>query len=73
VKTIQYIQHRLQVAGRTDPLFTGDALAALHEHSQGLPRSLNNLANMALLAGFIQQAQTIHRELVDGIVQEIEG
>ena len=69
----RYIQHRLAVAGRTEPLFTEGALAALYEHSQGLPRSLNNLANMALLAGFTRQMHEVDVDLVHSIVHEVEG
>jgi len=71
--TSQYILHRLKVAGRHKLLFTDEAVAALYEHAQGLPRSLNNLANMALLAGFAEQAQVIDKALVDSIIYDVEG
>ena len=69
----RYIQHRLAVAGRTRPLFTEGALAALYEHSQGLPRSLNNLANVALLTGFTRGMREIDGDLVHGVVHDVEG
>ena len=69
----QYIQYRLRIAGRVGSLFSEDAITTLYEHAQGLPRSLNNLANMALLAGFTRQAQTIDRSLVESIVYDVEG
>ena len=71
--TTQYIQHRLKVAGRSTALFTNEALAALYRHSHGLPRSLNNLAGMALVAGFAKEAHMIDRSLIDEVSGEVEA
>ena len=45
-----YIRHHLQLAGRSDPLFTDDAIALIHDSSRGTPRGVNRLALSALLA-----------------------
>jgi len=71
--SVCYVQHRLAVAGRVEPLFTTDALAALYQYSQGLPRSLNHLANMALLAGFASGARGIDGALVHDVAHDVEG
>ena len=36
------------------PLFTPDALAALHRAADGLPRRLNHLADLALLVAYAE-------------------
>lgn len=51
-ETGRYLAHRLAVAGRSEPLFDDGAVAALHRHSGGLPRRVNQLAASALLEGF---------------------
>ena len=47
-----YIRHHLGLAGRTDPLFSDDAIAAIHASARGIPRALNNLCLQALIAAF---------------------
>ncbi len=45
-----YIRAHLQHAGRSDTLFSDDAVRAIHGHARGLPRAINRLAVTALLA-----------------------
>ena len=42
--------HHLQLAGRSDPLFTDDATALIHGSGRGKPRAVNRLALAALIA-----------------------
>ncbi len=53
-ETAAYVAGRLQAAGLQDgqTLFTTDALFALHRASDGLPRRLNRLADLALLIAY---------------------
>ncbi len=59
----QYIDFRLSVTGRTEPLFEDDALALLHERSSGIARSLGKLCMLALLEGAVCRAPRITREI----------
>ncbi len=47
-----YVQHRLQVAGRHQPLFSSSAIKALHKYSGGIPRLVNLLCERALMAAY---------------------
>lgn len=49
-ETGTYIAHHLELAGRTDTLFSDDAVALIHQVARGLPRAVNNLAVQARLA-----------------------
>jgi type II secretory pathway predicted ATPase ExeA len=49
-ETTEYIHHHLKIAGRTDPLFTDDAITLIHTTSRGKPRTTNRLAISALIA-----------------------
>ena len=49
-ETTSYIHHHLKLAGRTETLFSDDAIALIHQTSRGYPRIINNLAVGALLA-----------------------
>ena len=45
-----YIRRHLEHAGRSDTLFSEDAVRAIHGQARGLPRAINRLAVTALLA-----------------------
>jgi type II secretory pathway predicted ATPase ExeA len=49
-ETAGYIGHHIKLAGRSDPLFTDDAIARIHQSSRGKPRAVNRLAIAALIA-----------------------
>jgi type II secretory pathway predicted ATPase ExeA len=53
-ETAGYIRHHLALAGRSDPLFSDDAINLIHTSSRGKPRSINNLAIAALIAARAQ-------------------
>ena len=40
------------MAGRSDILFSDDAVRAIHAHARGMPRAINRLAITALLAAY---------------------
>lgn len=54
-ETTQYLKYRLMTAGRLADLFTPSALELLHQHSGGIPRTLNKLAMLSLIAGARRQ------------------
>lgn len=58
--TTSYINHHLKLAGRTDTLFSDDAVTLIHQTSRGYPRVVNNMAVHALLA-----ALTENKTIVD--------
>jgi type II secretory pathway predicted ATPase ExeA len=47
-----YIRRHLEHAGRSDTLFSDDAVRAIHGQARGLPRAINRLAVTALLAAY---------------------
>jgi type II secretory pathway predicted ATPase ExeA len=51
-ETASYISHHLKIAGRSDPLFSDDAITLIHATSRGLPRAVSNLAIQALTAAY---------------------
>ena len=50
--TTDYISHHLKFAGRSDTLFSDDAITAIHQASRGYPRAVNNLAVSSLIATY---------------------
>jgi len=47
-----YLRAHLAAAGRSDTLFSDDAVRAIHTHARGMPRAINRLAVNALLAAY---------------------
>ena len=69
--TIGYVQTSLVEAGRFDPVFDDDALAAIYELTGGVPRRVIRLADFALLAGAAAAIDTIDAATVHGACSEM--
>ena len=67
-----YVEHRLSVAGRQEPLFEDDAVDALYRYATGVPRLINNLASNALLEGFIREVDSIHADIVTNVARDFD-
>ena len=65
-ETADYVAHHLKIAGRSDTLFSDDALALIHQVSRGLPRAVNNLAVQSLVAAFAENKSDRRRVLGPG-------
>lgn len=71
-ETRQYILFRLRHAGaRHLDLFTGEAIAAIHQISQGTPRLINIICDHALLSGFSENKPVIGAELIRESVEDL--
>jgi type II secretory pathway predicted ATPase ExeA len=70
-ESVRYVRHRLQLAGRQEPLFADDALARLHRAGLGLPRQLNNLCISALIAAAGQGKSLVDDECAKQAVAEL--
>ncbi len=62
--TRSYVLHRLRVAGLEEEIFGPGALQLLFERSGGIPRWINNIANMSMLAAYAKGERRITEELV---------
>ncbi len=63
--TVRYVSHRLKVAGSQAGLFSKEALEIVHRHSGGIPRRINNVADLCLLEACRRQAQVVDGEIVN--------
>ncbi len=71
VETKQFIEAGLARVGRTSPAFADEAVLRICELSQGIPRRVAQLAELALLAGASGQADQIDPDMVEGVYQEL--
>lgn len=68
-----YIDRRLQTAGRTEPIFTDEAIQSIFEHTGGIPRKINTVCDLCLLSGFDKKATSIDRPIVQDVIREEMG
>lgn len=70
--TTQFISHRLRLAGGTGEEISGEAAALIFRATQGVPRLINQLCDLAMLYAWsdnetIVSRQVVQRALDDGV------
>ncbi len=70
-ETASYIRHHLKLAGRSDTLFSDDAVALIHQVSRGLPRAVNNLAIQSLIAAYATNKAIVDESSTRAAVAEV--
>ena len=73
METMQYIIHRLQVAGGASDLFTEAAVRRVHRYAHGIPRQINIICDRALLGAYAKGYRTVTPEIVDHAAAEALG
>jgi general secretion pathway protein A len=66
-----YIEQRLTVAGVTHPIFTSKAIKEIYTHSNGIPRVINIMCDLALLFGFIDETREIEHTTIKEVIQDL--
>jgi general secretion pathway protein A len=72
-ETRAYVRHRLQVAGRTGPIFGDGALRRVHRFSGGIPRLINVICDRALLGAYAQGRARVDARVVSKAAREVLG
>ncbi len=68
----EYILHRLKMAGATKGIFTDDAVKEVYFCSNGIPRMVNNICDMALLVGFGSGVKNITKDAVVKVKEDMD-
>ncbi len=72
-ESLAYVRHHLSQVGRSDPLFSDDAVAVIAHAGRGLPRAVNNLALQALVATFAADKAIVDQAAAKMAVVEVNG
>lgn len=64
-EVVEYLDHRMSVAGCRDKVFKPKAIDRIMEFSGGVPRLVNSLAGNALLSAFVAGRKAVFPEDVD--------
>lgn len=72
-ETAAYLVGRIRAAGgRGAQVFTREAVALIHERSHGLPRTINVIADNALVSGFALGTRPVGRQVVREVCQDFD-
>ncbi|MEZ6133472.1 MAG: AAA family ATPase [Pirellulaceae bacterium] len=67
-ETTAYIQHRLRVTGAdAEEIFEYAALDRIHMLTQGIPRRINRLCDLALMVGYADERTKIDAAVIDSV------
>jgi general secretion pathway protein A len=71
--TVQYVRHRLRVAGGGDrEIFEPETFPVIYRYSGGIPRLINTLCDTALIAAFAQERHTVSTDVLQSAVNELQ-
>ena len=71
-RVAEYIYHRLKVAGKTNEIFQGKAINRVSDCSEGIPRKINNICEIALLQGMFEKRVYIDDMLIDKVIKDLK-
>ncbi|MBW2144366.1 MAG: AAA family ATPase [Deltaproteobacteria bacterium] len=69
-ETARYIFFRQRKAGAAQNVFSKQAIEMIYMHSNGLAGTINNLCDLALLAGFGEKEKIINLPIVKDVIQD---
>ena len=69
-QTADYFDFAVQQAGGDDSMFKGQAITRIQELSEGIPRKIAQISELALVAGAVRKSDRVTSELVDQVCDE---
>ena len=70
-QTSEYLRGQLAFAGVNREIFDPSAIETIQQFSRGIPRLINRLADLALLIGYAENAQSINANHIQGVQEEL--
>jgi general secretion pathway protein A len=72
-ETYGYVAQRLRTAGAdSEPIFSKEAIEAVHLYSQGIPRVVNLLCEHSLINGYVDQLRPVPAYVVEEVAREFQ-
>ena len=65
-----YLDHRLRVAGTQEDIFSPEAASLIYRTTDGIPRLVNQLADVALVYAFTAEVRRVDAALVQRVIDE---
>ena len=70
-ETIEFVQHKVMAAGGDMWIFNQEALSELYRLSGGVPRSITNICDTALMLGYVAKAPEIDAAIVHQAAEDV--
>lgn len=71
-ETSAYIQHRMRESGsNAERIFDLAAMERIHLLTQGIPRRINRLCDLALMVGFAEDRSVITSDMIDSVHSDL--
>ena len=71
--TLNYVKHRLNVAGAEDrEIFEPETFPVIYRYTGGIPRLVNTLCDTAMLVAFAKDQATVSNELLHAAIEELQ-
>jgi general secretion pathway protein A len=71
-ETIEFVQHKIMAAGGDMWIFNHEALSELYRLSGGVPRSITNICDTALMLGYVVKAPEIDAAIVRQAAEDVD-
>lgn len=72
-ETYGYVAERLRIAGSNgEPIFSKEAIEAVHLYSQGIPRVVNLLCEHALVNAYVDHVRPVPAHAVEEVAREFQ-
>jgi general secretion pathway protein A len=72
-ETKAYVQQRLRIAGSNgQPIFSPEALVAIHRYSTGIPRVINLICEHCLVSAFVDQQKLVGPAVVEVVARDFD-
>jgi type II secretory pathway predicted ATPase ExeA len=71
--TAEYLRHRLEAAGATTELFDSEAVALLHEATEGRLREIDRIGTEALRIGARKKLKRIDRHVITAVAGGLDS
>ena len=71
-ETIEFVQHKVMAAGGDMWIFNQEALSELYRLSGGVPRSITNICDTALMLGYVAKAPEIDAAIVRQAAEDVD-
>ncbi|MFZ0039025.1 MAG: AAA family ATPase [Candidatus Acidiferrales bacterium] len=72
-ETFKYIAERLRIGGGNgEPIFSKEAVQAVHNYSRGIPRVVNSLCEHSLINAYVDGVRPVPAQLVEDVAREFQ-
>lgn len=72
-ETLEYILHRLEVAGNRDAvMFSDGSIDIIYQYTKGIPRLVNIMCDFLMLTSFIEETRVIDPPMVRDIAKDLD-